>query len=331
MATIGKPPRSGRRYSKDDLDTLRATTPLSTVIGRKVKLRRAGTELVGLCPFHDENTPSFRVNDDKGLFHCFGCGAGGDVIKFHMLAEGMTFPDAVRSLLSDSDLPVTPPRDDAAIARRISAERAAAIEDARREWSSARSVRGTPAEIYLHSRGIIGPLPWPVRFARVPLWRNRETGAVGRWTPALLLAAQNRDGKIVGVQHVFLTPDGRKLPIRNPKQSLGSIRGAAVRLSPPARHVILVEGPEDGLSLSLREDRVPIWITLGTGMMPFVEFPPIVEHVTLAGDNNAPGRLAVARAEEHFRSLGLAVDSMYPPPRFEDWNDELLGVVIAKP
>lgn len=331
MATIGKPPRSGRRYSKDDLDTLRATTPLSTVIGRKVKLRRAGTELVGLCPFHDENTPSFRVNDDKGLFHCFGCGAGGDVIKFHMLAEGMTFPDAVRSLLSDSDLPVTPPRDDAAIARRISAERAAAIEDARREWSSARSVRGTPAEIYLHSRGIIGPLPWPVRFARVPLWRNRETGAVGRWTPALLLAAQDRDGRIVGVQHVFLTPDGRKLPIRNPKQSLGSIRGAAVRLSPPGQRVILVEGPEDGLTLSLREKRVPIWITLGTGMMPFVEFPPIVEHVTLAGDNNAPGRLAVTRAEEHFRSLGLTVDSMFPPARFEDWNDELLGVLIATP
>ncbi|KAJ8137194.1 hypothetical protein OY671_009593, partial [Metschnikowia pulcherrima] len=145
------------RFSKDDSDTLRATTQLSTVIGRKVKLRRAGSESVGSCPFHDENTPSFRVNDNKGSFHCFGCGAGGDVIKFLMSAEGMTFPDAVRSSLSDSDSPVSPPRDDAAIARKISAERAAAIEDARREWSSARSVRGTPAEIYSHSRGITGP------------------------------------------------------------------------------------------------------------------------------------------------------------------------------
>lgn len=319
------------RYSKNDLDALRASTLLSAVIGRKVKLRRAGAEFVGLCPFHEENTPSFRVNDDKGLYYCFGCGAGGDVIRFLMDEQGLSFPDAVRALSDEAALPAASRRDPIRTAAKVSAQRQAAIEDAKSEWRGARPVRGTPAELYLASRGITGPFPWSVKFGRVPLWRNRETGAIGRRTPTLLLAAQNQNGAICGIQHIFLTEDGRKLPRGNAKRSLGQIRGCAVRLSPPARRIILVEGPEDGLTLRLREDRVPIWITLGTGMMPFVELPPIVEHVTLAGDNNAPGRAAVNRAEEHFLGCGITVDTMFPPPRFEDWNDELLEKEMASP
>ena len=317
------------RYSKEELDTLRATAILSAVVGQRVKLRRAGGELVGLCPFHEENTPSLRVNDDKGLYHCFGCGAGGDVIRFVMDSEGLPFPKAVRSLIAGSDRQMAPARDTVAVARRVSVQRQAAIEDARAEWNSGRSVKGTPAELYLRSRGITGDLPWSVRFARVPLWRNRKSGTAGGWSPALLLAAQDCAGAIVGVQRVFLTPEGRKLPIRNPKLSLGSIRGTAVRLAPPARHIILVEGPEDGLTLRLQKRLTPIWITLGTGMMPFVAFPPIVEHITLAGDNNDAGRAAVAKAGEHFTSMGLTVDTMFPPAHFEDWNDMLLGKVMA--
>lgn len=73
------------------------------VIGARVDLRRAGRELVGLCPFHDDRHPSFSVNPDKGVFHCFGCGASGDVINFVMRADGLTFPAACKALQCGSD------------------------------------------------------------------------------------------------------------------------------------------------------------------------------------------------------------------------------------
>lgn len=75
------------------------------VIGQRIKLRKAGKEYKGLCPFHSEKTPSFTVNEDKGLFNCFGCGAAGDVFDFIMQLDGVTFPEAVECLGIDS----TPP------------------------------------------------------------------------------------------------------------------------------------------------------------------------------------------------------------------------------
>src|SRR5262249_4413287 len=68
------------------------------VESRGVILHQAGKELTGLCPFHDDNNPSFSVSPDKGLFHCFGCGAGGDVFEFVMRLDGCTFAEAAKSL-----------------------------------------------------------------------------------------------------------------------------------------------------------------------------------------------------------------------------------------
>jgi DNA primase len=62
------------------------------VIGQRVELRKAGKEYKGLCPFHSEKTPSLTVNEDKGLFYCFGCSASGDVIDFIMQLDGVGFP-----------------------------------------------------------------------------------------------------------------------------------------------------------------------------------------------------------------------------------------------
>jgi hypothetical protein len=69
-----------------------------SVIQPRVELRKAGKEYNGLCPFHSEKTPSFTVNEEKGLFHCFGCGESGDVIDFVMKLDGLTFPEAMRVL-----------------------------------------------------------------------------------------------------------------------------------------------------------------------------------------------------------------------------------------
>jgi len=79
---------------------LKSHADIVQVVQERVALRRAGVAWKGLCPFHGEKTPSFQVNGDKGVFHCFGCGVGGDVIKFVELYDKVTFPEAVRQIAS---------------------------------------------------------------------------------------------------------------------------------------------------------------------------------------------------------------------------------------
>jgi DNA primase len=88
------------------LDELRARVSLAEVVGRRVKLVRRGREYIGLCPFHKEKTPSFNVVEDKGFYHCFGCGAHGDVIGFAMQTSNLTFPEAVEALARQAGLEV---------------------------------------------------------------------------------------------------------------------------------------------------------------------------------------------------------------------------------
>ena len=91
------------------LDELRARLPLSELIGKRVRLTRAGREFKACCPFHNEKSPSFYVNDDKQFFHCFGCGAHGDIIGFTMRHDRLSFPEAIESLAGQAGLAV--PRD----------------------------------------------------------------------------------------------------------------------------------------------------------------------------------------------------------------------------
>lgn len=86
------------------LDELRARLSLAAVVSRRVKLTRAGREMKGCCPFHNEKTPSFYVNDDKAFYHCFGCGAHGDIIRFVVEQDGMDFRSAVESLAAEAGL-----------------------------------------------------------------------------------------------------------------------------------------------------------------------------------------------------------------------------------
>lgn len=80
------------------MDELRARIPIADVVGAKVKLVKKGREYQGLCPFHNEKTPSFTINESKGFYHCFGCGAHGDIIRFEMEANGLPFMDALEKL-----------------------------------------------------------------------------------------------------------------------------------------------------------------------------------------------------------------------------------------
>src|SRR5881296_1875545 len=85
-------------YSQSVLDEIRAAVDIVDVVNRFVNLKKAGQNWKGLCPFHTEKTPSFMVNEKKGIFHCFGCGVGGDAFGFLMRQDKLSFPEAVRAL-----------------------------------------------------------------------------------------------------------------------------------------------------------------------------------------------------------------------------------------
>ncbi|HXV73826.1 MAG TPA: DNA primase [Sphingomonadales bacterium] len=93
-------------YPTDFLDDIRARVTLESVIGRKVRLIRRGREFVALCPFHSEKTPSFTVVEEKGFYHCFGCGANGDIFRFLMDTESLSFHEAVERLAAEAGLPL---------------------------------------------------------------------------------------------------------------------------------------------------------------------------------------------------------------------------------
>jgi DNA primase len=88
------------------LDELRSRISLSGLIGRRVKLVRRGREFAGLCPFHNEKTPSFYVVEDKSFFHCFGCGAHGDVVGYVMRANNLDFVEAIEKLAGEAGLAI---------------------------------------------------------------------------------------------------------------------------------------------------------------------------------------------------------------------------------
>ncbi len=94
------------RFPKDFPEKLRSSILTSEVVGKKVKLKARGHEFQGLCPFHNEKSPSFTVNDLKGFYHCFGCGEHGDVISFVMKNDGLDYPEAVTKLAEDFGIPI---------------------------------------------------------------------------------------------------------------------------------------------------------------------------------------------------------------------------------
>src|SRR6201982_4067985 len=84
---------------------------LARVLGEYVRLKKSGANFTGLCPFHQEKTPSFAVHPVKQIYHCFGCGAGGDVFKFVMEMEKSPFPEAIRTVAAKCGIAIPKPRE----------------------------------------------------------------------------------------------------------------------------------------------------------------------------------------------------------------------------
>jgi len=137
------------------LDELRSRVSLADLVGRRVRLTRRGREQGGLCPFHNEKTPSFYVVEDKGFFHCFGCGAHGDAIGFVMRADNLDFIEAVERLAAEAGIAVpqqTPQERERAQRQKtlLEALAAAAAFYEGQLWSP----NGARARDYLTARGL---------------------------------------------------------------------------------------------------------------------------------------------------------------------------------
>lgn len=136
------------------IDELIARNPIEDVVGQYVSLRRSGSNLFGLCPFHGEKTASFSVAPDKGMYYCFGCHKGGGAVNFMMELEGLSYPDAVRALAKRAGMEV--PEDEQYQSRYRQQERlwAANKEAARFFHSKLYAPEGKAALEYAYSRGM---------------------------------------------------------------------------------------------------------------------------------------------------------------------------------
>ena len=172
------------------LGELRARTLLSALIGRTVKLQRAGREWKAPCPFHNEKTPSFYVNDDKGFYHCFGCSAHGDAIRWMTEQRGLPFIDAVKELADAAGMEMPAP--DPRAAER--SERQSGLHDvmaAAQSWfiDQLDGIDGAEARAYLRKRGIADNLARAFGIGLAPDSRGKLKAALSRFGDAMLVEA----------------------------------------------------------------------------------------------------------------------------------------------
>jgi DNA primase len=307
----------GERSRPGSIDFAAArAVPISSVIGATIPLRRAGRDLVGRCPFHDEKSPSFTVNDEKGFAHCFGggCGWHGDAVDYIMAVHNVDAREAV-AMITGGALPVIDQRP--ALAR-TEPERETSAE-AIELWQSASPAVGTLAEAYVRHRGIDIALPDTIRFARLRYGRR------GPLYPVLVALITDVGNRPMGIQRTYLAADGRgKADVPKAKLSLGRVTGGAIRLGPDGTKVVVTEGLEDGLTL-LAGLELPVWAAAGCGNLPTMRFPSEVREIVIGSDNDPSGQAEAAKAAERHASAGLAVRIIRPAATYKDFNDELMG------
>ncbi|AYJ86892.1 virulence-associated protein E [Sphingomonas paeninsulae] len=299
-----------------DLDTIRAAHSLTSVAGAVVKLKRAGNEMAGCCPFHADKSPSFTIYSGGQRGHCFGCGWTGDVLDFVMKLHGVSLPEAA-DMLTGGNLPVVQV---APIVRnRPQKDERDTTAEALAIWNEAVPITGTPAEVYLRRRSITVALPPCLRFACI------RYGWGSILHPALIAAITSPAGDLIGIQRTYLTEDGGKAPFDKVKLSLGRVRGGAIQLGAATASMLVTEGLEDGLTLFQVLGR-SVWVSAGTSMLPAIEFPPIVRAVVIGADGDAPGEAAAQKAAEAYSLAGCIVRIMRPAAPHKDFNAEAMAV-----
>jgi DNA primase len=297
-----------------DVPAIRSAHPLPQVAAASVKLFKAGNELKGCCPFHNDSSPSFTIFANGERFYCFGCGATGDVLDFVQRAHRVDIRTAAE-MLCGGNLPsvdIAMPREEEPGPDRT--------EEALSIWRNAVAVQGTEAESYLRFRGIHMAIPASIRFTRL------RYGRKGPERPCLVACVGSVDNKIVGIQRTYLNAAGTgKASVPKPKLSLGRVAGGAIRLAPAAAELVVCEGLEDGLTLMQELGRA-VWVAAGASMLPKMQFPAGVRSVAIGGDGDDAGREAAQVAARAFADRGLGARMFFPLEGYKDFNDELRGV-----
>jgi len=175
------------------LDELRARTTLSALIMRTTKLQKSGHEWKACCPFHDEKSPSFTVSDQKGFYHCFGCGAHGDAIRWMTDQRGLEFMDAVKELAAQAGMEV-PAADPRAVQKAKERTSLHDIMQAAQDWFAAnlQNAEGAHAREYLGARGFDAHTAARFGFGYAPPGRQALKAALSQFEEPLLIESGMR-------------------------------------------------------------------------------------------------------------------------------------------
>lgn len=326
-----RPPTSGRGFavlSSQFLDELRSRVILSTLVGRTVPLKKAGNEFKACCPFHQEKTPSFWVNDQKGFYHCFGCGAHGDAIRWLTDQRGMAFLDAVRELADQVGLEL--PKPDAKEVERQ--QRASTLHDvleaATRYFErSLASAEGSSARDYLTRRDVSDSCRSEFRLGYAPEgYGNLKTALASfereqlidagllvtvegkepydRFRNRLMVPIKDPRGRIVAFGGRILG-EGEPKYLNSPDTAVfdkGRLLFNLDRAAPASRQagrIIVVEGYFDVIALDhagIREAVAPMGTALTEHQLE--QLWRLVDEPILCFDGDTAGRKAAVRASE---------------------------------
>ncbi len=335
---------SPRHIPKNTLETIRARVDIVELIGSYLPLKRAGSTYKALCPFHNEKTPSFTVNAQRQIFHCFGCGAGGDVFSFIMQREGMDFAGAATLLARQAGVEIEEePEEPGGISKNVlfNLNEAAAAFYRRALLESATAA---PARAYLAERGLspeivesfqIGYAPnrWDavLRGAQKKGWTPEQLEAAGlvlqsskpqsrnrfydRFRDRLMFPIADEQGRIAGFSGRSLKPDEKSAKyINTPETALfrksrilyGLHR--ARRSIADGREALICEGQIDVLRCH-QEGLATAVACQGTAFTE--EHARILRRyadgICLAFDSDKAGQEAAVRAARVFFQAGLAV------------------------
>jgi len=311
------------------LDELRARVTLSSVISRTTRLTKAGHEFKACCPFHNEKSPSFTVNDQKGFYHCFGCGAHGDVIRWMTDQRGLAFMDAVKELAAEAGLDVPAPDPRAAKKAEQQAGLHEVLEAAQNFYrAQLETNEGSKARAYLASRRFDPLTMERFGFGFAPAGRQALKAALGQFSEEMLIEAglriavedkepydRFRDrltmpihdsrGRVIGFAARILDAEKKDAPkyLNSPDTPLfdkGRTLFNLHRAGPASRQtgrIVVVEGQMDVIALAaagIGEAVAPMGTALTERQLEMLW--RLVETPILCFDGDAAGQRAAMRA-----------------------------------
>ena len=297
------------RFTPAFLDEIRARLPVSQVVAKKVQLKRAGREWKGLSPFKDEKTPSFTVNDQKGFYHCFASGEHGDIFKFVMETEGLSFPETVERLAGEAGVPMPAPEQRSPEMERRADERArlyqlleAACAYYQQQFKAA---VGRQARAYLDRRGLAGDTIEAFRIGYAPRDRNAlksHLAAAGFTLAEMAQSGMTIDGDDIAVPYDRFR-DRVMFPILDLKGRVIAFGGRALDANVPAKYLNSPETPlfhKGALLYNAARARGPAY---DHGAIIVVEGYMDVVALAQGGFANAVAPLGTALTEDQIKLL----------------------------